>query len=91
MMREIPIPNEPPLEEIAGQLLVGDCETIAERLCKEIQASRPLNDVPLPGRRPRHTPSPDDDGKIYDRHQTVVEKELGPLETLGQPKPAAQA
>ena len=41
MMREIPIPNEIPLEEMARNLLVGDCETIAQRLCDEIRASRP--------------------------------------------------
>jgi len=52
MMREIPIPNEISLEEMAQNLLVGDCETIAQRLCEEIRAARPVaHDVPLSGRR----------------------------------------
>ncbi len=41
MMNEIPIPSEIPLEEMADNLLVGDAETIAERLADEIQAARP--------------------------------------------------
>ena len=41
MMREIPIPGEITLEEMARNLLVGDCETIAQRLCDEIRAARP--------------------------------------------------
>ena len=41
MMIEQPFPDEPALEQIADQILVGDCETIAERLCEEIRAGRP--------------------------------------------------
>ena len=41
MMIEIPIPNEIPLEAMAENLLVGDAETIAERLADEIQAAQP--------------------------------------------------
>jgi alkanesulfonate monooxygenase SsuD/methylene tetrahydromethanopterin reductase-like flavin-dependent oxidoreductase (luciferase family) len=40
MMTEVPLPDEIPLEEMAQNLLIGDCETIAERLCGEIRASR---------------------------------------------------
>ena len=40
MMTEVPLPEEISLEEMAENLLIGDCETIAERLCGEIRASR---------------------------------------------------
>lgn len=33
MMTEVPRPDEIPLKEMAQNLLIGDCETIAERLC----------------------------------------------------------
>ncbi len=41
MMTEVPMPNELPLEQMADNLLVGDVETIAERLVEEIRQARP--------------------------------------------------
>ncbi len=41
MLIEQPAPNEPELEQIAKNILVGDCETIAERLCEELRVTRP--------------------------------------------------
>lgn len=40
MMTEVPLPDEIPLEEMAQNLLIGDCEIIAEHLCGKIRASR---------------------------------------------------
>ena len=43
MLIEQSMPNEPSLDDIADNLLVGDCETIAERLTEEIRQSRPTH------------------------------------------------
>ncbi|HCF73340.1 MAG TPA: LLM class flavin-dependent oxidoreductase [Arenicellales bacterium] len=91
MMREIPIPDEPPLEEIADQLLVGDCETIAERLCNEIQACRPLHMMfHFQVGASAHAHALMTMEKLMTDIKPMVEKELGPLETLGQPTATAQ-
>jgi alkanesulfonate monooxygenase SsuD/methylene tetrahydromethanopterin reductase-like flavin-dependent oxidoreductase (luciferase family) len=90
MMREIPFPNEPPLEEIADNLLVGDCETIAERLCGEIRASRASHMMfhfQVGGSS--HTHALTTMEKLMTEIKPMVEKELGPLESLGPPTPAA--
>jgi alkanesulfonate monooxygenase SsuD/methylene tetrahydromethanopterin reductase-like flavin-dependent oxidoreductase (luciferase family) len=87
MMREIPFPNEPPLEEMAAHLLVGDCETIAERLCDEIRAARPSHmmfhfQVGASGQAQALSTME----KLMTEIKPLVEKELGPLESLG-PQP----
>jgi alkanesulfonate monooxygenase SsuD/methylene tetrahydromethanopterin reductase-like flavin-dependent oxidoreductase (luciferase family) len=38
---DVPFPDEPPLETIHENLLIGDVESIAEKLVAEIQATRP--------------------------------------------------
>jgi len=38
---DVPFPDEPPLETIYDNLLVGDVETVAEKLVAEIHATRP--------------------------------------------------
>jgi len=38
-----PFPDEPPLERIRDNLLVGDVETVAEKLVREIQATHPVH------------------------------------------------
>src|SRR6185436_16090634 len=38
---DVPFPDEPPLDTIYGDLLIGDVETVAERLVAEIHASKP--------------------------------------------------
>lgn len=43
MMTEAPMPDEISLEEMADNLLVGDVETIAERLTEEIRQARPAH------------------------------------------------
>src|SRR5499433_487709 len=40
---DVPFPDEPPLETIRDNLLIGDVETVAERLVAEIDATRPAH------------------------------------------------
>jgi len=39
----VPFPDEPPLEQIHIDLLIGDVETVAEKLVGEIQATHPVH------------------------------------------------
>ena len=38
---DVPFPNEPSLEAIHDELLIGDVDTVAEKLVREIQAAKP--------------------------------------------------
>jgi alkanesulfonate monooxygenase SsuD/methylene tetrahydromethanopterin reductase-like flavin-dependent oxidoreductase (luciferase family) len=38
-----PFPDEPPLEQIHRDLLIGDVETVAEKLVGEIEATEPVH------------------------------------------------
>ena len=38
-----PFPDEPPLEQIYNDLLIGDVETVAEKLVGEIRATHPAH------------------------------------------------
>jgi len=40
---DVPFPNEPPLETIYNNLLIGDVETVAEKLVAEIRAAKPVH------------------------------------------------
>lgn len=40
---DVPFPDEPPLESIYDDLLIGDVETVAEKLVSEIRASKPVH------------------------------------------------
>jgi len=40
---DVPFPDEPPLETIYRDLLIGDVETVAERLVAEIRATKPVH------------------------------------------------
>ena len=40
---DVPFPDEPPLETIYDDLLIGDVETVAEKLVAEIHATRPVH------------------------------------------------
>jgi alkanesulfonate monooxygenase SsuD/methylene tetrahydromethanopterin reductase-like flavin-dependent oxidoreductase (luciferase family) len=42
-LQEMPAPDEPPLEEIANRLVVGDAETCAAKLAAEIEALQPVH------------------------------------------------
>jgi len=93
MMREIPIPNEIPIEQMAQNLLVGDCETIAQRLCQEIRASRPSHMMfhfQVGGSS--HAAALHTMEKLMGEIVPMVERELGSLARFGAPiSPAAAA
>jgi alkanesulfonate monooxygenase SsuD/methylene tetrahydromethanopterin reductase-like flavin-dependent oxidoreductase (luciferase family) len=40
---DVPFPDEPPLEQIHADLLIGDVETVAEKLAAEIRATHPVH------------------------------------------------
>ena len=40
---DVPFPDEPPLETIHDNLLIGDVDTVAEKLVAEIRAARPVH------------------------------------------------
>ena len=40
---DVPFPDEPPLETIYDDLLIGDVETVAEKLVAEIRAAKPVH------------------------------------------------
>src|SRR3989475_10059859 len=40
---DVPFPDEPPLETIYNNLLIGNVETVAERLVAEIHATKPAH------------------------------------------------
>ena len=42
MLVDVPFPDEPPLEQIHNDLLIGDVETVAEKLVGEIRATHPV-------------------------------------------------
>ncbi|MDG2285484.1 MAG: LLM class flavin-dependent oxidoreductase, partial [Alphaproteobacteria bacterium] len=86
MMNEIPFPDEPPLEEMVDNLLVGDCETIAERLAAEIRAGKPSHvmfHVQVGGSGQAQALNSME--KFASDIRPMLEKELGPLKDLGTP------
>ena len=90
MMNEIPIVDEVPIEEMADKLLVGDCETVAQRLCDEIRASRPSHMMfhfQVGGSS--HAQALNTMEKLMSDIKPLVERELGPLAGIGTP--AAEA
>jgi alkanesulfonate monooxygenase SsuD/methylene tetrahydromethanopterin reductase-like flavin-dependent oxidoreductase (luciferase family) len=40
---DVPFPDEPPLETIHDDLLIGDVDSVAEKLVNEIRASKPVH------------------------------------------------
>ncbi len=90
MMTEVPMQNEPTLEEMADNLLVGDSETVAERLAAEIRAARPSHMMfhfQVGGSS--HAAAMDSMEKLMTEIVPMVEAELGPLEAFGAPVAAA--
>ena len=42
-LQEMPAPDEPPLEDIASRMIVGDAETCAEKLTMELTELQPVH------------------------------------------------
>ena len=90
MMNEIPIVDEVPIEDMADKLLVGDCETVAQRLCDEIRASRPSHMMfhfQVGGSS--HAQALKTMEKLMGDIKPLVERELGPLPSIGTPTAVA--
>ena len=88
-MTEVPMRDEPPLEDMAANLLVGDVETVAERLAAEIRAARPSHMMfhfQVGGSS--HAAAMDSMEKLMTDIAPLVEAELGPLDAIGAPRPS---
>ena len=84
MMNEIPMVDEVPIEQMADNLLVGDCETIAERLCGEIRAAEPSHMMfHFQVGASSHRQALDTMEKLATDITPMVEREMGPLSAIG--------
>jgi alkanesulfonate monooxygenase SsuD/methylene tetrahydromethanopterin reductase-like flavin-dependent oxidoreductase (luciferase family) len=84
MLVEKPYPGEPPSEELAKHLLIGDAETVAERLSQLISAARPRHMLLhfQAGASTQRTALASIQA-FAERVRPLLEKELGPLDRLG--------
>ncbi len=89
MLVEKPYKNEPPLEELGKAVMVGDAETVAERLAATIGAARPRHMLLhfQAGASPQKTALRSIE-QFASRVKPMIEKELGPLDKLGIEKAA---
>ena len=84
MLVEKPYKNEPPITELAQNVLVGDAETVAERLAALVRAARPKHMLLhfQAGASPQKTALRSIEA-FAERVRPMLEKELGPLDRLG--------
>jgi alkanesulfonate monooxygenase SsuD/methylene tetrahydromethanopterin reductase-like flavin-dependent oxidoreductase (luciferase family) len=84
MLVEKPYKNEPPMEELAKAVMVGDAETVAERLAATISAARPRHMLLhfQAGASPQKLALRSIE-QFASRVRPMIEKELGPLDKLG--------
>jgi alkanesulfonate monooxygenase SsuD/methylene tetrahydromethanopterin reductase-like flavin-dependent oxidoreductase (luciferase family) len=89
MLVEKPYKNEPPIEELGKAIMVGDAETVAERLAATISAARPRHMLLhfQAGASPQKTALRSIE-QFASRVKPMIEKELGPLDKLGIEKAA---
>lgn len=80
MMAEIPLPEEPTIDEIVDNVLIGDAETVAEKVAEEIRQVRPIHIASFfqVGRYP-HAKAMKSIERFASEVIPAVEKELGPL------------
>jgi alkanesulfonate monooxygenase SsuD/methylene tetrahydromethanopterin reductase-like flavin-dependent oxidoreductase (luciferase family) len=83
MLIEKPYPNEPSLDEMAAQMLVGPAETVAERMAEQIRRARPAHMLLQfqSGAFP-HAAAMRSIDRFASDVQPLLEKELGPLAAL---------
>jgi alkanesulfonate monooxygenase SsuD/methylene tetrahydromethanopterin reductase-like flavin-dependent oxidoreductase (luciferase family) len=84
MLVEKPYKNEPPMEELAKAVMIGDAETVAERLAATISAARPRHMLLhfQAGASPQKLALRSIE-QFATRVRPMIEKELGPLAKLG--------
>jgi alkanesulfonate monooxygenase SsuD/methylene tetrahydromethanopterin reductase-like flavin-dependent oxidoreductase (luciferase family) len=84
MLVEKPYKGEPPIEELAGHIPVGDAETVAERLTELIRAARPHHMLLhfQAGASSQKTALKSIE-QFATRVRPMIENALGPLDKLG--------
>ncbi len=84
MLVEKPYKDEPPIEELAKHVPVGDAETVAERLTAIISAARPRHMLLhfQAGASPQKTALKSIE-QFAARVRPMIERALGPLDKLG--------
>ena len=84
MLVEKPYKGEPPMEEFAKHVPIGDAETVAERLAALIGAARPQHMLLhfQAGASPQRTALRSIE-QFASKVRPMIEKELGPLDKLG--------
>ena len=84
MLVEKPYKNEPPVEELARHLPVGDAETVAERMTELIRTARPKHMLLhfQAGASPQKIALRSIE-QFAERVRPMIEKALGPLDKLG--------
>ena len=91
-IREVPIPDEPPLEVFERSVVIGDAEHCAERIAEEIRLLRPthyscfMQIGGLDGRRARRSLE-----RFAAEVVPLLEREFGPLDRLNEQQPAPAA
>lgn len=91
-LKEIPAPDEPPLEVVADRMLVGSAERVAERLALEIERLQPTHIsgfMAIPGIPQRRVlKSMEDFGA---KVMPLLTKRFGDLSKVGVPGPRTKA
>jgi len=90
-LKEIAVPDEPPIEEITRRMIIGDPERCAEKLVKEFDALRPTHVscfLAIPGIEQKKILRSME--RLASEVFPLVEKKLGPLSRLGAPVPRRQ-
>lgn len=91
-LKEIPAPDEPPLEVVADRLLVGSAEVVAEKLIAEIERLEPTHIsafMAIPGiAQNRVLASMESFGKNV---MPLLAKRFGDLSNVGVPAPRIKA
>ena len=84
MLVEKPYKGEPPMEEFASHAMIGDAETVAERMAALIAAARPAHMLLhfQAGASLQKTALKSIDA-FASKVRPMIEKELGPLDRLG--------
>jgi alkanesulfonate monooxygenase SsuD/methylene tetrahydromethanopterin reductase-like flavin-dependent oxidoreductase (luciferase family) len=89
MLVEKPYKNEPPIEELGKAIMVGDAETVAERLTATISAARPRHMLlHFQAGASSQKAALRSIEQFAARVKPMIEKALGPLDQLGIEKAA---
>ncbi|MSP89605.1 MAG: LLM class flavin-dependent oxidoreductase [Alphaproteobacteria bacterium] len=91
-LKEIAVPDEPPIEEIAKRMIIGSPTDCAEKLATEFAALKPTHVscfMAIPGMTQKQTLRSME--RFAGEVLPLVEKQLGPLANIGAPVPRRQA